>query len=324
MTAFLSGKLAQYALVLLITLTLNFLLPRAMPGSPLAYLAGQDLGVMTPQDRERVMRQAGLDKPLVEQYWIYLSNLARGDLGFSFKLNKPVAMVLVDRLPWTLLLTGTALVMATLVGVVFGAVSAWRRGGRLDLGSLGIFIFLESVPGFWLGMILVAVFAVQLGLFPTFGARDVFARLQGLDYWRDIAYRLVLPATTLAAITASGFFLTMRYSMLTVLGDEYITVARAKGLAEGQVLFRHAVRNALLPVATRFLVRLGQAVAGAVTIETVFSYSGVGRLIYDSALARDYPVLQGAFLVLTLSVIAVNLVADLLYPLLDPRVMKRA
>lgn len=324
MSAFLTGKLAQYALVLLVTLTLNFMLPRWMPGSPLAYLAGQDIGVMSPQDRERVMRQAGLDKPLVEQYAIYMANLARGDLGFSFKQNKPVTSVLLDRLPWTLLLTSTALVVSTLLGVTFGAFAAWRRGRHLDIGSLGLFIFLESVPAFWLGMILVAVFGVQLGWFPTFGARDVYARLQGLDYWRDVAYRLVLPATTLVLVTVSANFLTMRYSMLAVLGEEYVTVARAKGLADTQVLFRHAVRNALLPVVTVFLLNLGYAVAGATVIETVFSYPGVGRLMYESALARDYPMLQGGFLIITLSVIVANLAADLLYPLLDPRVVKRA
>ena len=310
--------------MLAVTLSLNFFLPRWMPGSPLAYLAGQDIGIMTPQDRERVMRQAGLDRPLAEQYLIYLGNLARGDLGFSFKQNKPVSLVLVERLPWTLLLTGTALVLATLAGVVFGAVAGWRRGRRADLGALGVFIFLESVPGFWLGMILVAVFGVQLGLLPTFGARDVVARLEGLDYWLDVGQHLILPATTLILITVSATFLTMRYSMLGVLGEEYITVARAKGLAGGQVLFRHAVRNALLPVATVFLLNLGYAVAGATVIETVFSYPGVGRLMYEAALARDYPMLQGGFLIITVSVIVANLLADLLYPLLDPRVTRGA
>lgn len=320
MASFLGGKLAQYALVLLVTLTLNFFLPRWMPGSPLAYLAGQDIGTMTPQDRERVMSQAGLDRPLPEQYLIYLGGLIRGDLGFSFKQNKPVGAVLVERLPWTLLLTGTALVVATLAGVVFGAIAGWRRGRRADLGALGLFVFLESVPGFWLAMILVAVFGVQLGLLPTFGARDVVARLEGTAYWLNVGKHLILPATTLVLITVSATFLTMRYSMLSVLGEEYITVARAKGLSDRQVLFRHAVRNALLPVATVFLLNLGYAVAGATVIETVFSYPGVGRLMYEAALARDYPMLQGGFLIITLSVIVANLLADLVYPLLDPRV----
>lgn len=322
MTRFLAAKAAQYGLVLLVTVTLNFLLPRFMPGSPLQYLAGEDVGTMSAQDRARVMREAGLDRSLPEQYLVYLGSLARGDLGYSFQQRKPVGALLLERLPWTVLLTGTALVLATGLGVVFGALAGWRRGRAVDVGALGFFIFLESLPGFWLAMLLVAVFAVSMGLFPTFGARDVFARLEGTAYWLDVAHHLVLPVVTLTLITTSAVFLTMRYSMLTVLGEQYITVARAKGLPERRVLFKHAVRNALLPVATVFLLNLGQAVAGATVIETVFSYPGVGRLLYEAVLARDYPLLQGGFLVITVSVVAANLVADLLYPFLDPRVSR--
>ena len=309
--------------MLLVTVTLNFLLPRMMPGSPLANLAGEEVGSLTAQERDQVMRQAGLDRPLHEQYALYLGELARGELGYSYQRQRPVADVLVERLPWTLLLTGVALIASTLLGVLFGALAGWRRGRRSDLGALGIFIFLESLPGFWLAMILVAVFAVQLRIFPTFGARDLYGGLQGVAYWVDVGRHLVLPAATLILVTVSATFLTMRASMLSVLGEEYITVARGKGLGERQVLFRHAVRNALLPVATVFLLNLGQTVAGATVIETVFSYPGIGRLMYEAVLARDYPMLQGGFLVITLSIVAANMLADLAYPLLDPRVVRR-
>jgi peptide/nickel transport system permease protein len=322
MANFISNKLGQYALVLLVTLTLNFLLPRLMPGSPLARLAGEEVGNMSAADRARVIRDAGLDRPMHEQYALYLGNLLRWDLGQSFQQRKPVSTVLAERLPWTLLLMGSALVVSTLLGVVLGALAGWRRGHRSDIGLLSVFVFLESLPGFWLGMILVAVFAVQLGLFPTFGARDVIGRPEGLEYVADVARHLALPATTLVLITVSSTFLTMRYSMLTVLGEEYVTVARAKGLTGGQVLFRHAMRNALLPVATVFFLNLGVAVGGQVVIETVFSYPGVGRMMYEAVLARDYPLLQGGFLLITLSVLVANLLADLVYPLLDPRVTR--
>ncbi len=316
--------MTQYGLVLAVTITLNFLLPRLMPGGPLANLAGEEVGTLTAQERQRVLSEAGLDKPMPEQYAIYLGNLARGELGYSYQRQRPVVDVLGERLPWTLLLTGVALVVATILGVVFGAVAGWRRGRRSDLAALATFIFLESLPGFWLGMILVAIFAVQLRLFPTFGARDLYGGLEGLAYWADIGRHLVLPAATLVLVTVSATFLTMRASMLSVLGEDYITVARAKGLAEGQILFRHAVRNALLPVATIFLLNLGQTVAGATVIETVFSYPGVGRLMYEAVLARDYPTLQGGFLVITVSIVVANMLADLAYPLLDPRVGRRA
>jgi peptide/nickel transport system permease protein len=293
-----------------------------MPGSPLANLAGEEVGTLTPQERDQVMRQAGLDRPLHEQYAIYLGDLARAELGYSYQRQRPVADVLIERVPWTLLLTGVALIASTLLGILFGALAGWRRGRRSDLGALGVFIFLESLPGFWLAMILVAVFAVQLRIFPTFGARDLYSGLEGFAYWADVGRHLVLPVTTLTLITVSATFLTMRASMLSVLGEDYITVARGKGLAERQVLFRHAVRNALLPVATVFLLNLGQTVAGATVIETVFSYPGVGRLMYEAVLARDYPMLQGGFLVITLSIVVANMLADLAYPLLDPRVVR--
>lgn len=293
-----------------------------MPGSPLANLAGEEVGTLTAAERDQVMRQAGLDRPLHEQYAIYLGDIARAELGYSYQRQRPVAEVLIERLPWTLLLTGVALIGSTVLGILFGALAGWRRGRRSDLGALGVFIFLESLPGFWLAMILVAVFAVQLRIFPTFGARDLYSGLEGLAYWADVARHLVLPVTTLVLITVSATFLTMRASMLSVLGEEYITVARGKGLAERQVLFRHAVRNALLPVATVFLLNLGQTVAGATVIETVFSYPGVGRLMYEAVLARDYPMLQGGFLVITLSIVVANMFADLAYPLLDPRVIR--
>ncbi|MSQ36724.1 MAG: ABC transporter permease [Chloroflexi bacterium] len=323
MTRFFGGKLAQYALVLFVTISLNFILPRAMPGSPIGFLVGEEVGSLTPAERQRVLRSVGLDRPLHEQYLSYLGGLAHGDLGYSYQRQRPIAEVLADRLPWTLLLTGIALALSTLLGIVFGALAGWRRGRRSDLAALAVFIFLESLPGFWLAMILVAVFAVQFGIFPTFGARELYSGLEGAAYWFDIARHLALPVTTLTLITVSATFLTMRASMLSVLGEEYVTVARGKGLRERQVLFGHAVRNALLPVATVFLLNLGQTVAGATVIETVFSYPGVGRLMYEAVLARDYPTLQGGFLVITLSIVAGNLLADLAYPLLDPRVTRR-
>jgi peptide/nickel transport system permease protein len=218
--------------------------------------------------------------------------------------------------------TGTALVVSGLLGITFGALAGWHHGHRVDAAALGVFVVLESLPAFWVGMILVAVFAVQTGLLPTFGARTALSQLEGLAYWSDVLRHLALPAATLVLVTVSGTFLTMRSSMLSVLGEEFVVVARAKGLAERQVLFGHALRNALLPVTTVFLLNLGQLVAGATVVETVFSYPGIGRLLYEAVLARDYPLLQGGFLVITLSMLIANLAADLLYPLLDPRLTR--
>lgn len=320
MFSFLLTRFGQYAFTLLVAISLNFLLPRFMPGSPIAMLAGEEASALTPEQRQQLVARTGLDQPLVVQYTRYLGNLVRGDFGYSFQKNKPVATLLSERLGWTLLLTGTGLVLSTLIGVTLGAMAAWLRGSRRDAGLLGTFIFLESLPAFWVGMVLVAVFAAQLRIFPTFGAETSWANYTGWERVRDIARHLVLPAATLTIVNISGMFLIARYSVLSVLGEEFITAARAKGATSPQVLFRHVLRNALLPIATVFTLNLAFAVGGATVIETVFSYPGVGRMIYEAVLSRDYPVLQGGFLLITIVVVFANLLSEAVYPLLDPRV----
>ncbi len=317
------GKAMQYGLVLWVALSVNFLLPRVMPGSPLPYLVGEDVGSLGPERLAEVRTRYGLDESLGRQYLGYLADLARGDWGVSYRLGTPVAEALLERLPWTLLLVGTSLLAATLFGVLAGALAAWRRGGRLDAATLTSAIVVDALPTFWLGMLLVAVFAVQLGWFPTFGATTPAGPTGGLAYLGDVARHLALPALTLTATTLSGTFLVMRYAMLDVLGEEYVRTARAKGVPERSVLFGHAVRNALLPVSTMVFLHLGVLVGGATVVETVFAYPGVGTLLYQAVLARDYPMLQGAFFLLTVSVVAANVAADAVYPLLDPRVGRR-
>jgi peptide/nickel transport system permease protein len=319
---FFAGKGAQYLLVVVLTVAMNFLLPRMMPGSPLVFLAGEDVGFLTPEQRVQLYALYGLDQPQWKQFATYVANLARGELGYSFQRGRPIAAIIGERLPWTLLLVGLALILATLIGAALGAFAAWRRGSTLDLGTLGVAMFFESVPSFWLGMILIAVFAAGLGWFPIFGAGTAGVSLTGWALVVDRARHLMLPLTTLTLITIPGTFLIMRYSMLSVLGENYITTARAKGIAERFVLRRHAVRNALLPVATVFMLNLGFIVGGATVIETVFSYPGIGRLLYEAVLNRDYPVIQGTFFIITISVIVANIASDLLYPLIDPRVRR--
>jgi len=320
---FFAGRGAQYLLVLALTITLNFALPRMMPGNPMVFLAGEDVGFLEPEQRAQLYALYDLDQPQWKQFLTYIGNLARGDLGYSFQRGRPIAHMIGERLPWTLLLVGASLVFATLLGAALGAVAAWRRGTPLDLSTLGVAMLFESMPSFWLGMIFIAVFAAGLGWFPIFGASTAGASLAGWPLLVDRARHLVLPLATLTLITIPGTFLVMRYSMLSVLGEQYIATARAKGVAEHLVLRRHAVRNALLPVATVAMLNLGFVASGATVIETVFSYPGLGRLLYEGVLNRDYPVLHGAFLIVTVSVIAANILADLIYPFIDPRVRRR-
>ena len=322
MLRFLAGKGVQYVLVLLFAVTLNFMLPRMMPGSPLLFLVGEDVAFMPAAQRAQIMQAFGLDQPLWRQYVIYLGSLAQGDLGFSYQQGRPIVEIIRSRLPWTLLLVGLSLLLATIAGVAWGLLAAWRRGGPVDFGSLALAMFFESMPSFWLGMIFIAVFAAGLGWFPIFGAQTIGVPLSGVAWMVDRLRHLALPLTTLTLITIPGMFMIMRYAMLTVLGEQYVTTARSKGVTERRVMYGHAMRNALLPVATVFMLNLGTLVSGATVIETVYSYPGVGRLLFEAVLARDYPVIQATFFIVTVSVIGMNIVADLLYPVIDPRVRR--
>ncbi len=320
MLRFWGHKLLQYGLVLLITLVINFSLPRLMPGSPLELLAGEDVGRLTTEERQEVMSRHALDQPVHQQFIIYLGQLGQGDLGYSYRQNRPVSTIIWERLPWTLLLTGSALVLSSIIGVIFGTLAAWRRGRFSDVGSMSLFIFLDSMPSFWLGMILVALFGARLRWFPVFGARTPFADYTGWAALVDVLHHLALPLLTLTLVTIAGLFLIIRYSTLETLGEQYITVARAKGLPERLIIFRHVLRNAMLPGITVFMLSLGYVVSGTTVIETVFAWPGLGRLMFEAVIQRDYPVLQATFMVVTVCVIIANFVADLLYPLADPRV----
>lgn len=309
----------EYLIVLAVAITLNFLLPRLMPGDPLRNIVGDGIERMTPDEIAAARARYALDQPTYVQYFGYWGDLLRGDFGFSYQKKRPVGEMVLTVLPWTLMLAGSALLISAVVGIVLGAISAWRRAGWTDISLLWSMIALNSLPSFWLGMLLVSVVAVQWRLLPSYGAITPAANLAGWDKIADIARHAVLPVTTLAIVGIPNIYITMRYTMLGVLGEDFIRTARAKGLKESKVLFRHVLRNALAPVATVLALRLGYAFGGTVVIETVFSYPGLGRLIFDAVSARDYPVMQGAFLLFTIAVLLSNLLADLLYPWLDPR-----
>ncbi len=316
-----AGRIAQYALVFLITLTLNFAIPRLAPGSPIDYLVpSEQVSTVTPEQRERILAQFELERPLAEQYWSYLAGIAQGDLGVSTQQGRPVVDMLLERLPWTLVLVGGAIALSLIVGAGAGFLAAARRGGRMEVGGLALFMFLDSMPPFWIGMLLLVLFSGYLNLLPVFGALPLTNAAGGFGLTLDVAERLVLPLLTLTLVRAGWLFLVARSSLAGELSEDYILMAEAKGLPRRRVVLRHGVRNALLPLVTAVAVEAGTLVGGATVVETVFSYPGLGRLIYESVLSRDYTVLQGAFLLLAVGVIAANLLADLLYPLIDPRV----
>lgn len=310
----------HYAATLLVALGINFLLPRIAPGDPLDYLLGEEtLVALSGEDRLRLMAEFGLDRSLPEQFWLYLVGILHGDFGLSTHLGQPVWDIVISRLPWTLLLTGSALVLALTLGSLLGVLAAWRRGGFCDVATMAGVLFVGSLPPFWLAMLLIILFSTILHWLPSFGAYELGAVPGTLDWLLGVGKRLILPVLALGLVQMASVLLIARSSMLGVLEQDYILFARAKGLSERWIMVRHAFRNALLPLVTHAMVGIGGLVGGALVIETVFAYPGLGSLVVGSVMARDYPLLQGIFVLATGSMILANLLADLLYPLIDPR-----
>lgn len=315
-------RAAGYIFSLWAILTLNFLLPRWLPGDPLAALLDSESSnyVFNSQVREALEAYYGLDRPLTQQYTAYLTGALTGDLGQSIRLNQPVSDLLREHLPWTLLLTLTALGAASLVGIATGSEAAWRRGSAADKTLVTASIIASNAPVFFTGMILLIIFGVKLDWLPLAGGRTPFARYDTTgDAIRDYGEHLILPALTLTLALVGSKFLLVRNTMISVLGEDYMFVARAKGLRAGRIKHRHALRNAILPFIHHLAAHASFALTGALFIETLFNYPGVGRLIFESVVARDYPVLQGVFLVVSVMVLSANLLADWLSYRLDPR-----
>lgn len=315
-----SGKILQYVGVLFVAITLNFLLPRLMPGNPLELLAGAEVGMMSAEERQQVVEAVGLDRPLHVQYIKYIGDIFTGNFGYSYRQGRPIIDMIVERLPWTLFLAISSLIFSALFGIILGALAAVRRGGLFDILTLNSMIVIDSLPSFWIGMLGISIFAVRLGLLPSQGAITPASGYEGIEYYRDVLEHAILPIATLSIISTPRIFLMMRYTMIGVIGEDFIRTARSKGLTELAILSKHTIPNALIPVVTVLALRFGYAFGGTVVIETVFSYPGLGRLIFEAVRGRDYPVMQAAFLLFTIAVLASNLFADWLYPKLDPRV----
>ena len=313
-------RLGHLVLVLWAVTTLTFLLFRLMPGDPtLNFLSPS----FTEETRMALLHSFGLDKPLWQQYLIYLGQLARGDFGVSFLQNQPVSQVLWAALPNTVVLTLVSLCLAYAFGIVAGAFLAFHRGSAVEGVAIPAALATRAAPEFWLGMLVLALFAFQLGWFPTGGAvspggtlGSLSARLLSGDFW----WHLCLPALTLTLFLQGLPLLLMRATMLEVLNDEFIVMARMKGLSRWSIVMRHAARNALLPVVTAFALGLGASVGGNVVIETVFAWPGIGRVLVQAVQGADYPVAQGAFIVIAFVLVVMNTIADLAYAWLDPRV----
>ncbi|HET9214259.1 MAG TPA: ABC transporter permease, partial [Gaiellaceae bacterium] len=274
----------------------------------------------TPEFRAALREELGLDKPKLEQYWIYIKDLAHGDLGDSFVTRQPVWEELKQPILNTLPMVGLGYLISIVLGVLVGVVAAWRRGTFLDWGGVSTALFFYSMPQQWFGLMLLILLG---GVLPSSGVSDPFISFLDPSWWEVVLDRLehmILPSLTLGLVLYGQYALIVRSSMLEALGEDYIMTARAKGLSSWAIVRKHALRTSLLPIATLVALTFGYIIGGDILVEAVFSYPGIGLATYEAVFDRDYPVLQGAFLLLTLSVILANFVADLLYFKLDPRI----
>lgn len=310
------GKVAGAAISLFAVIFTAFFLFRIIPNDPVRTMTkGRP---MTPEQMADMRRSFGLDDPMSEQFVNYLKGVVQLDFGNSLQYSRPVTELIGDRIWPTLLLVGTSLVISAALGLKLGVNGAWNHGSTSDRINTGIALTLWSVPSFWLGLIFIVLFSSGLGLFPTSGMKS--PNVTGFEAVLDTAHHMVLPTITLVAVVYAQYMLIMRSSLLDEMGNDYLTTARAKGLRDSMVRRRHGVPNAMLPTITLLFINLGFVVFGAVLVETIFSWPGLGYLFYEGLYVPDLPLVQGLFIFFSAAVILMNLLADLLYPIIDPRV----
>jgi len=315
------GSFLNYIVALAAIFALNFILPRLMPGDPLHAIYGDEaLVAMTPEMEKSLIKQFALDRSWIDQLQAYIIGLLHGDLGFSYYYKDHVSSVIMGALPWTLLLTGLALVIATALGIILGIESGYRRGQSLDRCIVTSLMLLSGFPDFFVGILLLLIFGVALDIAPLSGSVTPYAGLEGFGYLRDVIWHLALPLASLVAVQLGGVYLLTRNTIVSLLEESFILTAKAKGCSEFAIKYSHAGRNSLLPVTTATGLHIPHLLTGALFIEIIFSYPGVGSLLNTGLNSRDYPLIQGILLLITVAVLTANLIVDLLYQKLDPRV----
>ncbi|WP_435748952.1 ABC transporter permease [Microbacterium sp. PMB16] len=319
---FIASRVAFYLFTAWAAITINFFLPRMLKGDPVTAYMQKNAGQISPEAERALRILFGLDQntSVWQQYLDYWGLLFSGDLGRSFSNGlAPVGEVISGALPWTVGLVGIATILSFVIGTAGGAIIGWRRGSRADV-IVPISTFFSTVPYFWLGLIAIAVLSTSLGWFPASHAYDKGSSPElTFDFIGQVIAHGALPVMTIVIASLGGWILGMRNMMLTVLDEDYITVAQAKGMPNSRVLWRYAARNAVLPQLSSFALSIGFIVGGTIVMEMVFSYPGVGKLLLDATNAKDYPLMQGLFLIITMAVLIANILADIAYAVLDPR-----
>ncbi len=304
-------------------LSINFILPHLMPGDPAQVMIAKFQGRLNPEALKALSDAFGLtaDKSLFVKYLEYWQRIFSGDLGFSLTYYPAkVTEVLADAIPWTIGLVGLGTIIAFTLGTLLGIISAWKRNSPLADILVPTALFFNSIPYFWLSLLMLYLLAYQLEWFPLGGGFDVFAIMGIWDKVGSIVYHAILPLTTIVITAMGGWLLTMRNNMMSVLADDYIIFARAKGLSDRRIKYKYAARNAILPSFTGFSMALGFVIGGSLLTEVVFSYPGLGYILYQSVISLDYPLMQAIFLFISMAVLLANFMADFIYAILDPRV----
>ncbi|MGI9026426.1 MAG: ABC transporter permease [Burkholderiaceae bacterium] len=316
---YIASRLLQGLVLVLAVVVLNFVLVHAAPGDPVETIAGAS-GGMSSELMAQLRTQYGLDKPLPVQLGIYLGKVIQGDLGYSYFFNLPVSSLIAERLPATLLLVLSSVLVAFVLGTALGVLSARQPNGVLSQFITVLSMVGFAAPVFWTGIMLVLLFALVVPILPVAGMRAVDSSGGGLKDVIDVLYHLVLPVVTLSLVYLAQYSRLARSSMLDVMGSDFIRTARAKGLSARVVLYKHALRNALLPVITVLGLQFGNVLSGAILVETVFNWPGLGRLAFESVLRRDYPTILGLLLLSSIVVVVMNRLTDLCYGFIDPRI----
>ncbi len=316
-------RAAEYIFIFFVIISLNFLIPRLMPGDPFTYLSSCNESEYVTYSEEQIERYKayyGLDKPLKVQYRDYLKKTLKGDLGYSIYYNTKVISIIKNRVLWTMGITLVSLLISSFLGVILGSISAFKKDSIFDRFMYFINVVLSEIPSFLIAILLLFTLGAKSKLFPLSGGETVFSELTGLARFKDIIQHGFLPTLALILAQTGGFYLLARNSMITILSKEYMTTAEAKGLRKKRIVFKHGLKNAILPVVTKVFLSLGTILSGALLVENVFNYPGIGKLMKDAVFVRDYVLIQGIFLFVTVFVLVANLLSDIVYKRIDPRV----
>ncbi|MGL5328885.1 MAG: ABC transporter permease [Peptostreptococcaceae bacterium] len=312
-------KFINYLVLIFLVILMNFLLPKMLPGNPLSYIVGEDIALLNEAEKAKMMSEYNLDKPLYIQFFDYIKNIVTFDFGMSFSKKLPIFEIVKSATLWTVLLASLNIIISTILGSYLGFKSAMKNKEKSLKMNL-VVSSLSCFPVFWVSMILLVLFSVKIPIFPSFGAYTAYGDFNIITRFLDVLTHLILPLTTMVLTSITSFYIQMRVAVLEVLNEDYIFMAKVKSISDDIINKKYILRNSLLPIFTVLMLNIGYIFSGSIVVESVFSYPGLGKIMFDAIIARDYPLIQYCFLSISIMVILSNYIADRLYKYIDPRV----